>query len=465
MGRPLLVVDDEQEMVESLSEVLGREGHEVTGFTSTAAALEAVSRVDFGVALIDLGMVEMDGLTLCERLLGTRPDLPVVVVTGQGSMENAVAALRAGAYDFLTKPFDRKLLAVTVERALQHRGLQEELNRLRQVVSRDALNGEIVGQSQAMKRVYDVIRRISTSDATVLIHGETGTGKELAARAIHQSSSRQAGPFVAINCAAVPENLVESELFGHARGAFTGAHAERTGLLVQATGGTLFLDEIGELPMEMQPKLLRALQERKVRPVGANAEVPFDARLISATNRDLDREVNEKRFREDLYYRINVVTVEIPPLRDRAGDILLLAQHFLQRDSGAGSKGLRAFAPSAAEKLMSYAWPGNVRELENCVERAVALARFDQITVEDLPEKVRAYQSDRFVVATDDATAVVTLDELERRYIQQVLRLAGGNKSRAAELLGLDRRTLYRKLDRYDEADRGDVVSSEARPA
>jgi DNA-binding NtrC family response regulator len=455
MARPLLVVDDEQEMVDSLVEALHQEGHEVSGFTSAVAALEAVARLDFGVALVDLGMREMDGLTLSERILGTRPDLPVIVVTGQGSMESAVSALRVGAYDFLTKPFDEKLLALTVERALQHRGLQEELTRLREAAAREGVfAGEIVGQSQAMRRIYDVIARISTSDATVLIHGETGTGKELVARAIHHSSARARGPFVAINCAAVPETLLESELFGHARGAFTGAHVERSGLLVQATGGTLFLDEIGDLPLEMQPKLLRALQERNVRPVGSNGEVPFDARLISATNRDLEVEVSQKRFREDLYYRINVVPLEVPPLRERAGDVLLLAQHFLQRGARTSGKGALVLSPSAAEKLIAYAWPGNVRELENCMERAVALARFDQITVEDLPDKVRAYQSDRFVAAADDPTSVVPLEQLERQYILQILRLVGGNKSRAAELLGLDRRTLYRKLDRYEAADR-----------
>ena len=456
MTRPLLLVDDEQEMLDTLGDVLKREGHQVVGFTSAVAGLDALAAGDFGAALIDLGMSEMSGLELCQKLIGTRPDLPVIVVTGQGSMENAIAALRAGAYDFLTKPFDRKLLALTVERALQHRGLREELNRLREASDREGSHAEeIVGQSPAMRRVYDVIRRIATSDATVLIHGETGTGKELVARAIHRSSARAKGPFVAINCAAVPESLLESELFGHARGAFTSAHTERTGLLVQATGGTLFLDEIGELSMEVQPKLLRALQERKVRPVGANQEVPFDARLVSASNRDLDSEVSNKRFREDLYYRINVVTLEVPPLRERAGDILLLAQHFLQRAAKANAKGTLTLSPTAAEKLMTYAWPGNVRELENCIERAVALARFDQITVEDLPEKVRAYQTDRILVSADDATAVVTLDELERRYILQVLQLVGGNKSRAAQLLGLDRRTLYRKLDREAASEEG----------
>jgi two-component system response regulator HydG len=448
--RPLLVVDDEAEMVASLTEVLVAEGHTVESFTSAGAALDSVAKVDFGAALIDLTMTEMSGLVLCERCLAIRPDLSVIVVTGQGSMESAVAALRAGAYDFLTKPVDSELVSLTVARALHHRNIVEELRRLHETSPDpgDAPAG-IIGRSTAMTRIYDVMNRIATSDATVLIHGETGTGKEVVAKAIHQTSGRAKGPFVAINCAAVPEGLLESELFGHARGAFTNAHAARTGLLVQATGGTLFLDEIGDLPLEVQPKLLRALQERQVRPVGSNEEVGFDARVITATNRDLEVEVGEKRFREDLYYRINVVTVDLPPLRDRAGDILLLAQHFLDRAARAANKGALSFNPSAAEKLMAYSWPGNVRELENCVERAVALARFDQITVDDLPEKVRAYRPDQLVVSAEDRTSIVSLEELERRYVLQVLRVVGGNKSQAAQLLGLDRRTLYRKLDHY----------------
>jgi two-component system response regulator HydG len=264
-------------------------------------------------------------------------------------------------------------------------------------------------------------------------------------------SRRKDGPFVAINCAAVPHSLIESELFGHARGAFTDAKVQRTGLFVQASGGTLFLDEIGELPIDMQPKLLRALQERKVRPVGANQEIPFDSRIVAATNRNLEDEVYEKRFREDLYYRVNVVKIDVPPLRERGGDVLHLAQFFLKQFAQRNDKNALELSTTAAEKLMAYNWPGNVRELENCMEHAVALARFDQITVEDLPEKIRAYRAERFVVAANDPTEIVTMDELERRYILRVLSLVGGNKSRAAQVLGFDRRTLYRKLERYGD--------------
>ena len=301
-----------------------------------------------------------------------------------------------------------------------------------------------------MRRVFDLIARVASSEASVLIHGETGTGKELVARAIHAGSPRADGPFVAINCAAVPPSLIESELFGHARGAFTDAKGSRAGLFVEANRGTLFLDEVGELPLDVQPKLLRALQERKVRPVGSNTEIPFDARLVTATNRDLEHAIEENRFREDLYYRVNVVKVQLPPLRERGGDVLELAQYFLGQYAERSGKAALSLSENVAAKLMEYRWPGNVRELENCVERAVALARFEAITVEDLPEKIRAYAADRFVVTADDETEVITMEEVERRYVARVLALVNGNKTRAAEVLGFDRRTLYRKLERWD---------------
>ncbi len=448
-----LVVDDEQETCDLLEMALVRHGFKVTTCTAAHRALELVATQDFDVVLTDLNMPDMSGLDLCERVLGTRPNMPVVVITGQGSLETAIGAIRVGAYDFITKPVDAKLLYLSVSRAIQHRHLQDEVRRLRAAVAADTDTAEnaIVGQSGAMRRVYELVARVGESDASVLIHGETGTGKELIARGIHARSKRKDGPFVAINCAAVPHSLIESELFGHARGAFTDAKAQRTGLFVQASGGTLFLDEIGELPIDMQPKLLRALQERKVRPVGANNEVPFDSRIVAATNRNLEDEVYEKRFREDLYYRINVVKIDVPPLRERGGDVLHLAQYFLKQFAARNDKNALELSTTSAEKLMAYNWPGNVRELENCMEHAVALARFDQITIEDLPEKIRAYHAERFVVAANDPTEIVTMDELERRYILRVLSLVGGNKSRAAQVLGFDRRTLYRKLERYGE--------------
>jgi two-component system response regulator HydG len=444
----LLVVDDDQDQLDSLQLALQQQGHQVTATTSAAVALRKVGEEDFDAVLTDLGMAEMNGLDFCERVLGVRSGMPVIVVTGRGHLEAAISALRAGAYDFVTKPVDAQILGHCVARALQHRRLHDEVRRLQAAVAGGAAPGGLVGDSTSMRAVYALVERVAGSEASVLIRGETGTGKELIARAIHANSPRKGGPFVALNCAAVPPALLESELFGHARGAFTDAKSARTGLFLEASGGTLFLDEIGELPLEMQPKLLRALQERTVRPVGANVELPFDVRIITATNRDLEFEIFEKRFREDLFYRINVVNVDLPPLRDRAGDILILAQHFLTRFS----KRAIALSDSVAGKLMEYTWPGNVRELENCMERSVALARFDHLSIEDLPEKIRGYRSDRIVVSAENASEVVTLDELERRYIERVLVIAGNSRSKAATMLGLDRRTLYRRIERYTAA-------------
>ena len=334
------------------------------------------------------------------------------------------------------------------------RGPQPEAARLPAAPTAASTPWPIIGSSAAMARVNDFVARVGPSDASVLIAGETGTGKELVARAVHAASPRAAGPFVALNCAAIPPQLLESELFGHARGAFTDARTARQGLFVEASGGTLFLDEIGEMALEVQVKLLRALQERRVRPVGASTEVPFDARIVTATHRDLDAEVRARRFRQDLFYRIHVVRIDVPPLRQRGGDVLELAAFFLQRAASRRPGPRAELSPQVAERLLSYDWPGNVRELENCVERAVALARLDQLTVDDLPEKIRRHRPDRLSVAADDAAEIVTLDELERRYITRVIGLLGGNKARAAQLLGLDRRTLYRKLSKYESRER-----------
>ncbi len=447
----VLVVDDERDTCDLLEMALSRQGMQVTTCTTAADALEKVASRDFDVVLSDLTMPDVSGLELCERIIALRPDVPVVLITGHGSLETAMGAIRAGAYDFVTKPIESKTLGVVVSRAVQHRRLRDQIKQLR--AANDANASIIVGGSPAMRKVADLIDRVGDSDASVLIHGETGTGKELVARAVHNKSKRREGPFVAINCAAVPHSLLESELFGHARGAFTDAKSTRVGLFQQANGGTLFLDEIGELPVDVQPKLLRALQERKVRPVGDNREIAYDARIVAATNRDLENEVREKRFREDLYYRINVVKVEVPPLRSRGSDTLHLAHHFLKVFAERSGKPTIELSERAAERLMAYEWPGNVRELENCIEHAVALARFDQVTVEDLPEKLRGYLAGSFVATANDPTEIVTMEELEKRYLLRVFKLVGNNKSRAAEVLGIDRRTMYRKLERYAALD------------
>jgi DNA-binding NtrC family response regulator len=444
-----LIVDDDDTQCDVFVMALERLGYQCTATTSPVRALELATQSAFDVVLTDLSMTEMDGLVLCQRIVDTIPDVPIVVITGQGTMDAAISAMRAGAYDFLTKPLDSKVLELSVGRAVHYRRLRSEVQRLREATSPPTVEGLFIGQSPAMKRVVDLVSRVAENEASVLIQGETGTGKELVARALHAVSGRS-GPFVAINCAAVPANLLESELFGHVRGAFTDAKAPRRGLFLEATGGTLFLDEIGEMPAEMQPKLLRALQERTVRPVGSNTELECDCRIVAATHRDLEAEVEKKRFREDLFYRINVVKIDVPPLRDRGSDVLQLADFFLQRLAERGGRQRLSLSPQAAERILAYKWPGNVRELENAMERAMALARYEQVGLQDLPDKVRNFRADTFTIATDDPREVVPLEEIERRYIYRVIKLLGGNKARAAELLGLDRRTLYRRLEKYE---------------
>jgi DNA-binding NtrC family response regulator len=444
----LLFVDDDRAMCEAMSSELQDHGLEVVWRTAADQALELLAREDFDVAITDLNMPGMNGVELCRRLAENRRDVPVIVITAFGSLETAIATIRAGAFDFITKPFDIDDIVVAVERATRDRSLRTEVRRLQSALDRPSPPSELIGSSSVMQTVLELISRVARSDVGVLITGESGTGKDLLARAIHRRSATPEGPFVAVNCAAIPEALLESELFGHAKGAFTDAKSQRRGLFAEADGGTLFLDEIGEMPMAMQVKLLRALEERTVRPLGGNVSVPFRARLIAATNRNLESAVEERTFREDLYYRIHVVHIEVPPLRARAGDILELAQHFLTRASERQKKLVSGFSVPVAERFLTYTWPGNVRELLNCVERAVALARFEEIKVEDLPQRIRAYSPTPLVVSAD-ADELITIDELERRYVARVLDAVGGNKSSAARVLGIDRTTLYRMLDKF----------------
>jgi two-component system response regulator HydG len=445
----VLVVDDDRAMGEFLVGELEEKHFSVQSCTSGRAALDALALASFDVVVTDLNMPQMSGLAFCERMAADHPQVPIIVLTAFGSIETAVAAIRAGAYDFLTKPVEIDALALALERAAQHRRLRDEVHRLRSVVAATQQYEDLVGSSSAMQRLYRLLDDLADSDASVLVSGESGTGKELVARALHRRGRRSDGPFVAQNCAAIPSALLESELFGHVRGAFTDARAARTGLFVRASGGTLFLDEIGELPLELQPKLLRALQERVVRPLGADAEVPFDVRLVAATNRDLDLAVEERRFREDLYFRVNVVHVELPPLRARGNDVMLLAQRFLERFAARSEKPITGISTPAAELLLAYSWPGNVRELQNCIERAVALTRGDEIAAADLPEKIRTYSASHVLLAADDPSELVPMEEVERRYVLRVMEAVGGSKSMAARVLGFDRRTLYRKLERY----------------
>ena len=449
MSPRVLVVDDDPAMCAMVRAHLVKRRYDVATSEQATDAFELLRSTDFDVVVTDLQMRGMNGLELCARIVANRPDIPVVVITAFGSLELAIAAIRAGAYDFVPKPFEIEQLCIALERAVQHRSLGEEVKRLRDATRRPGRLEDLVGDSSAMRNVFELVERVGDSESSVLVTGESGTGKELVARALHDCSRRRDGPFVAINCAAVPESLLESELFGHARGAFTDAKTARAGLFAQAGGGTLFLDEIGELPVGLQPKLLRALQERRVRPLGGEGEIAIDARIVAATNRDLESAVAERTFREDLYYRINVIHVDLPPLRARGNDVLLLAQRFLQACSSAAGRCIRGISPAAADRLVSYTWPGNVRELQNCIERAVALAQYDDLVVEDLPEKIRNYHHSHVIVAGQDPSELVSMEELERRYIQRVMQAVGGNKTLAARILGFDRTTLYRKLDRY----------------
>jgi two-component system response regulator HydG len=452
MTGDVLIVDDDQSMAETLTKAMTRRGFVVTWRTSAVDALKLLDEQDFDVVVTDLHMEGMNGLAFCERVTANRPDVPVVMITAFGSLDSAVNAIRVGAYDFITKPFDVEALRLTLSRAVQHRRLRDEVKRLRQAASDTRGLDQMIGASMAIQKVKDLIDRVAEADAALLITGDSGTGKELVARAVHQRGRGSSGPFVAINCAAIPEALLESELFGHVKGAFTDARAPRQGMFLKANGGTLFLDEIGEMPLGMQPKLLRVLQERTVRPIGGDQEIPYDARVITASNRDLETEVAERRFREDLFYRINVLRIDVPPLRIRGNDVLVLAQHFLKQFSQQTTKKVIGLSPPVAEKLVAYSWPGNVRELQNCIERAVAFTRFDELTVDDLPEKIRNYRSADAGVPGVDLLEILSMDEVERRYITRVLKQLDGNKTMAAELLGVDRRTLYRKLERWGAA-------------
>ena len=441
----VLVVDDEADSAFMMKMLLEHVGHQVVAVASPTEALDVVMREEIDVVVTDLSMKELDGIGLCSRVKSARPGTPVIIITAHANLDAAIEAIRAGAYDFVLKPVDADRLAAAVHRAADERSARTTIEELQASASEKPQN--VLGSSAAMMRVQELVGRIAATDTSVLIQGETGTGKELVARALHEASGAR-GRFVALNCAAMPFNLLESELFGHARGAFTDARTQRSGLFLEAENGTLFLDEIGELPLEVQPKLLRSLQERTVRPVGSNAETPFSARLVVATNRNLEQDVREKRFREDLYYRINVIKVELPPLRERGTDVIELAVRFLERLASQTNQPALKLSTPAAQKLLDYPWPGNVRELENCMEYAAVLARHREVRIADLPQKVRDYRVVRVAPPTD-AAEIIPIDEYERRYVVHVIMQLGGNKKRAAQRLGMDRKTLYRKLARW----------------
>ncbi|HYM37722.1 MAG TPA: sigma-54 dependent transcriptional regulator [Nitrospiraceae bacterium] len=451
----ILVVDDDAVARQLLADALKKEGYEVDIAAGGADAIALGRRKRFDAVLTDIKMGEVDGLAVLREFRQCSPETAIVLLTAFGSMDGAVEAIKQGAYDYLAKPFRKEDIKLVVRRSLEHSRLVRENARIREEL-RERHGSPLIGSSPAILEVYKLVARVSSGKSTVLLEGESGTGKELVARAIHTNSPRRGRPFVPVNCAALTETLLESELFGHEKGSFTGAVAAKRGLFEAADEGTLFLDEIGDIGPALQVKLLRVIQEQEVRHVGGTASIKVDVRIVAATNRDLAQMVKEGKFREDLFYRLNVVRIVVPPLRERREDIPMLAHHFLQKASSANSQPVRGFVPETMALLERYAWPGNVRELENVVERTVSLAPGPLIMPDDLPETVRKAEA----APARGAEALLSLDEVEKRHLNRVLRETDGNKVRAAKILGIDRRTLYRMAERFginlgeDESDK-----------
>ncbi|MBM4120609.1 MAG: sigma-54-dependent Fis family transcriptional regulator [Nitrospira sp.] len=442
----ILVVDDDAVARKLLADALEKDGYEVEIAGGGAEAIALGRTRQFDVVLTDIKMGTVDGLAVLREFRQRSPETAIVLLTAFGSMDGAIEAIKQGAYDYLAKPFKKKEIKLVVKRSLEHSRLVRENTRFREVLRGRDEWAHLIGSSPAMLEVYKLVARVSSGKSTVLLEGESGTGKELVARAIHANSLRKNCPFVPVNCAALMEPLLESELFGHEKGAFTGAVTAKRGLFETADQGTLFLDEIGDISPALQVKLLRVIQEQEVRHVGGTAPIKVDVRIVAATNRDLARMVKDGQFREDLFYRLNVVRIVLPPLRERREDIPMLAHHFLHKVSTDSNQPVRGFVPETIALLERYHWPGNVRELENLIERTVSLAPGPLIMVDDLPEAVRK------VAARSEANgdALLSLDEVEKRHLSRVLKETGGNKVRAAKILGIDRRTLYRMAKRFE---------------
>jgi two-component system response regulator HydG len=448
----ILVVDDDRAHRTMLKTLLGGWGYDITEADDGAAAVAAVREEPLDLVLMDIRMVHVSGIEALAEIKAFNPALPVILMTAYASVETAVEALKKGAYDYLTKPLDFDELKLTLQRAMEHLRLAEENRMLRENLKEQYDRTNLLGHSAAMTRLLETVVQIAPTEATVLITGESGTGKELIAGAIHYNSLRKDGPFVKINCAALAESLLESELFGHEKGAFTGADRRKEGKFRQADRGTLFLDEVSEMSLGMQVKLLRVLQEREITRVGGSDVLAVDVRIIAATNRDLLQEIGQGRFRDDLYYRLNVVNLAVPPLRERREDIPLLAQHFLARFAEKNKKAIKGFAPRAMDRLLRHAWPGNVRELMNAVERGVVLARSEWLGEDDLALTLPGGAPPTPAEIPGETALSVegtSLEELERAAILKTLEDAGGNKSEAARRLGITRRTLHKKLKLY----------------
>jgi two-component system response regulator PilR (NtrC family) len=467
MAERVLVVDDEAGLREMLAVLLEREGYETRTASSGEEGLDLFDAWGPSVVLTDLNMPGIDGLELLRqvraRAATSGRDVPVIVITAYGSVANAVAAMREGAFDYVAKPFHNDELRMLVRKALALRQLEADNARLRAELGERFQLGQLVGTSPRMQEVYALVRRVMGTRINCLVCGESGTGKELLARAIHYGSDRARKPFVAVNCGAIPETLFESELFGHKKGSFTGAVRDRVGYFEAADGGTLFLDEVGEMPLASQVKVLRALAERKVTPVGATGEVSVDVRLVAATNRDLRAEVAAGRFREDLYYRLNVVQIDMPPLRDRREDVTPLTQHFIERFAAEYGKDVRGATPESLRLLRDYGFPGNVRELQNILERAVALEAGTLVTPSSLPERVQGPLTATAEEAIDDDAFPTTgidlearLSSVERRYLERALTAASGNRTQAARLLGITFRSLRYRLAKFGMDDGSD---------
>jgi len=442
----LLIVDDETDSRDALAELADRWGYEVQTASDGTEALRRAIEWHPDVILTDLVMPNMDGLWLLRALRAELPDCPVVLLTGRGTVQTAVQAIKEGAYDFIEKPLEISRLRVVLDRALEKKETMREVQLLRRRLAALAPGTDMIGSGPAMQRVFELVKKVAPANASVVIAGESGTGKEVVARAIHSLSQRKDKPFVALNCGAIPPTLIESELFGYERGAFTGADQRRLGNFELAHGGTLFLDEVGELPIEMQGKFLRVLEERKVRRLGGKSEVEVDVRVLCATNRDLKEEIKRGRFREDLYFRLHVFTIQLPALKERREDVPLLVQHFIEKFNGETGKHVQGMTPGAMNVLQGYAWPGNIRELRNTVERAMILTDGDVIDEEHLPPDMRPTRPEAAVLRVPLG---IQLREVEKEYILSSLQKNGGNKARTAEILGISEKTLYNKLNRY----------------
>ena len=454
----ILVVDDEMMMADSLKQNLAEEGFTVDTASAGAEAIELFDRGGHHVAICDVQLPDMDGLEVLRHIKDTQPSTEVIVMTGYGSVQRAIEATKAGAFWFLEKPFEFEVLLPLIDRAVQHRELIVETETMRRNLSTRTEYFNIIGASRQMQMIYETIESVAKSDANVLIVGESGTGKELIANAIHYNSLRAKKPFIKVNCAALPKELIESELFGHTRGAFTGAHADKEGLVQHAAGGSLLLDEIAEMPVELQPKLLRVLQERSYRKIGSEKTYAVDFRLISSTNRPPADAIRDGLLRDDLFYRISTITIHVPPLRERTEDIQLLAEYFFKMYARKYQRPITGISQAAYQRLFSHSWPGNVRELQNVLERAVLLAKSNKIEPVDLPFENGALPEKAVQNTAWDVPPNLTLEEIEKLVIEKTLQRTGGNKQAAANLLGIYRPRLYSKIRKYN-IDIGTLVS------